>query len=392
MTSNKTEKRVNLIILLNKLVEASPTHTLMIEGIDEYNSNTFSIEIILKDGTKEVKMNGIDRLDFASLLWAAGMLPTKNHQDLSTTINSFLREQGNRPRALALDTNLVYSRFMHNFIEISIDQPFQSIPFMIIVGRGTNDEMHYKTSLTYKSLEAYNKRMYDQFCNLLLRDPEVSMLLVHEHDTQKASHRLRGVSSREGRRGLKGLLYFRKLQKNYHVIVSKPAHLYYANHMIGKPDLDLRRLKNLSRGDDVLKILKNIVVEYPDAVYDSIIRHEVEFISDNTNLEIMFLTADKNNDESSETEGLRHSYVQQPTYWPKVNDIGPKVINVSHVERLIVELLTFSPYIKISSKSASSEPSRYLAYTWTGKLPAENLEGRLQCWNGNSKKYYYFTL
>ncbi|MBD3186447.1 hypothetical protein GF325_06440, partial [Candidatus Bathyarchaeota archaeon] len=315
MNSNKTERRMNLIILLNKLVEASPTHTLMIKGIDENNSKTFSIEIILKDEFKEVKMNGINHRDFASLLWAAGMLPTKNHQDLSTTINTFLKEQGNRPRALALDTNLIYSRFMHNFIEISIDQPFQSIPFMIIVGRGTNDEMHYKTSLTYKSLEAYSRKRYEQFCDLLLRDSEVSMLLVHDRDKQEASQRLRGVSSREGRRGLKGLLYFRKLQKNYHVIVSKPVHLYYANHMIGKPDLDLRRLKNLSKGDEVLKILKNIVVEYPDAVYDSIIRHEVEFMRDNTNLEIMFLTADKNNDESSETEGLRHSYVQQPTYW-----------------------------------------------------------------------------
>ncbi|MHC1590933.1 MAG: hypothetical protein ACXQS8_02505, partial [Candidatus Helarchaeales archaeon] len=221
---------------------------------------------------------------------------------------------------------------------------------------------------------------YDNLCDILEKEPRACELILKSKRIEELRDRLKHASNRDGRLGLKGLLYFREMQRKYKVICSKPVHLYYTKPMIGKTG-------DASTG-----------VWYPDAVYDCIIRHEIEFIRDNTNLDVLFLTADKNNDETCETEGLMHQYVQQPVSWLDVNYQGARVINTTHVERLLVELMTFSPYVRVSTDDDDTEPF-YLAYTWIGKLPEENLNGHVQYLaeyeddgRGSEKIIYYIKI
>jgi len=81
-----------------------------------------------------------------------------------------------------------------------------------------------------------------------------------------------------------------------------------------------------------------------------------------------------------------------------VNYQGARVINTTHVERLLVELMTFSPYVRVSTDDDDTEPF-YLAYTWIGKLPEENLNGHVQYLaeyeddgRGSEKIIYYIKI
>ncbi|MBN2150483.1 MAG: hypothetical protein JW839_03450 [Candidatus Lokiarchaeota archaeon] len=360
------DSRVPLIQLLNAFLTSNPERKLLLEGVNEDKGTKVKVTVQLGE-KPEIHPAGIDDLDFCSMLWSAGMLPARGHEEMQQFVIAFLDRPGNRPKALAIDTNLVYSRFVQNFFSQQYGRPFDRVPAFIVVGRGTNDEMHYKTSVMYRGM--LDER-YKRFIDAIVQDPDACMLLVNARDPVEVYERMDKASSRAGRLGLKGLLYFRELQKNYPVIVSKPAHMYYTKEMT-------------SKSHD-----KNVAVEYPDAVYDSIIRHEVEFIRDNTNLDILFLTADKNNDESSETEGLAHYHVRPPTRWFQLNDAGVAVINARNVARLLVELMAYSPYVKISAPGGGKRPM-HVAYAWTGKLPEENLDGRIQAWDGSHVVFYY---
>ncbi len=360
------ESRIPLIQLLNAFLTASTDNKLLLEGVNEDKGT--KVKVVVQLGEKpEIRPAGIDDLDFCSMLWSAGILPAREHEAMQQFVMAFLDRVGNRPKTLAIDTNLVYSRFVQNFFSKLYGRPFDRVPAFIVVGRGTNDEMHYKTSVTYHGM---SDERYKRFIDAIVQDPDACMLLVNARDPVEVYERMDKASSRAGRLGLKGLLYFRELQGKYPVIVSKPAHMYYTKEMT-------------SKSHD-----KNVAVEYPDAVYDSIIRHEVEFIRDNTNLDILFLTADKNNDESSETEGLAHYHVKPPYRWMQVNDAGVSAINARNVARLLVEMMSYSPFVKISAPG-SSKPPVHVAYAWTGKLPEENLDGRIQAWDGNRVVYYY---
>jgi len=360
------ESRIPLIQLLNAFLVSSPDRKLLLEGVNEDKGTMVKVAVQLGE-KPEMHPAGIDDLDFCSMLWSAGMLPAREHEAMEKHVMEFLDRPGNRPKTLAIDTNLVYSRFVQNFFSQQYGRPFDRVPAFIVVGRGTNDEMHYKTSITYYGMR---NEKYKRFIDTIAQDPDACMLLVNTQDPIDVYEKMDKASSRPGRLGLKGLLYFRELQGNYPVIVSKPAHMYYTKEMT-------------SKSHD-----KSIAVEYPDAVYDSIIRHEVEFIRDNTNLDILFLTADKNNDESSETEGLAHYHVRPPTRWLPVNEAGASAINARNVARFLVELMAYSPFVKISAPDSAKRPM-HVAYAWTGKLPEENLDGRIQAWNGSSVAFYY---
>ena len=87
------------------------------------------------------------------------------------------------------------------------------------------------------------------------------------------------------------------------------------------------------------------------------------------------------------TRGLRHQYVQPPTNWLDVNALGIKVVKADFIERLVVELLVFSPYVKVSTDDGDNEPV-HLAYTWSGKVPAENLDGRVRGVQGGTQRAF----
>ena len=369
MTATKTAAapaKAPLIQLLNGMLVDSSSKLFLIEGIDEEELAWFKVTIDMDKDRKIAKEN-LDDLEFCKMLWSAGMLLSKNHDELKSKITNFLGTAGNCPKALAIDTNLIYSRFLQTFLGTVYSKPYEKVPFITVVGRGSNDEMHYKTSSNYRSMW---KADFEAFCKLISQDPNVGLLLTNRNKPDEVASRMKQASSRQGRLGLKGLLYFRELQAKYQMICSRPLHLYYAKEMSSK-------MLDGKSG-----------VQYPDAVYDAIIRHEVEFIRDNTNVDVLFLTADKNSDEASETEGLLHQYVQQPTRWADVNAAGVSIINVDHVEKLLLEFLAFSPFVKISCDGKANN-AIYLAYTWIGKLPADNLEGRIQAWDGKDVNYYY---
>ena len=142
----------------------------------------------------------------------------------------------------------------------------------------------------------------------------------------------------------------RRLQEKYPVILSKPAHLYYSE-----------------------KIQTN--GKFVDAIFDSLIRYEADYISKNSNARVVFLTADKHQHQSAQSEGMESLYIKHPASGQVTANIGSECFKISYVEHLIEELLVFSPYLKIEAENERA----YVSSVWEAMGHEEARNGIMKC-------------
>lgn len=326
-----------LINELNKIYQESPF--IALKGWNEKQSTGFTIQFDMK-ANKIIAMSGINDLDFAQLLWHAGILHLEDN-DVLQAIQTYLKGQSVRPKSIGIDTNIILNRFLTNFTRQhypSIHDRFQAI---IVVPQASSHEFHYKAGFQLKNDNSALKA----FGNYIRGTPIIAKLFTETQNPDLVKHRLNLIKSYDGRLGMKGELELRRLQRTLPVLLTKSTHLYYGA---------------------VLNMQRNV-----DALFDSLIRVEINQITNVTNMELLFLTSDKDQYETATTEGIQSIYLQPPTKWLDLLDPAPQNINLENLTQLIQELLFFSPHLEIQ---AGQMDTSYYSFFWHNKQSADNIQ------------------
>ncbi len=292
--------------------------------------------------------------DLSYIAWLAGLLKPLNEAEIQEKLLDKLGKDKTRIVALGLDTNLIYNRFFHSTIATLFKKVNQRFPGLLLLSRGSNDEMSYKTSLVYKS-EHTDRDWWNNFLKYLENNVLARKLLLDmpRMNLDEMERRLSRLPSRQGRLGHKGLHEFRILTREALAICSMPVHLYYMKEMHSKE-----------------------TIEFPDAVYDSLIRYELLFFRNNTNAKVLFFTADKNQAQAAKNEGLKTTYVAPPTsIFPLLGDNGPPV-SINNLAAVIRELIWYSPIVEVSIPGLKGAVGTlYISFSWHRKMVQDFTEG-----------------
>ncbi len=323
-----------------------------IRGWNERAADRFKVSIDWDSGSVQTDSSSrMPKLALTHMAWGAGLIPAKNEDELNSIIDGALEESGNRTVALALDTNLVYSRFYPNFIMRYHGDPYESKPHFVLLCQGTYHELHYKLSYRIR-----NRDLIDSLCKFYENDHRPYWLLTRRRSMrgeEEGKRILRRVPEYNGRLGIKGLREVKRLQENYPVIMSKPNHIYYSE-----------AIQAQSR--------------FMDAVFDSLIRYEAAFLRNNTNTRVLFLTSDKHQYQSADSEGMEALYVEPPTSYAALSTINRNSLRIGNMMRLIEELLVFSPCIELRI----GDNTTYLTSGWEGMGPQDARDGIIRgIWN-----------
>lgn len=309
-----------------------------------------AVQLSLDFDNKEInREQEISTMDIAQIAWRAGMIPSRNDDELTGYIDEALENPGNRTVAISLDTNLVIARFYPNYMRMHHPQPYDYVPHFLVVPAGVDHELHYQMSNTFRKGDPFLAAMEDEY----KRDSESYRLLTGEYtepDIHSNREPLLRVASKKGRTGIKGLREMRRLQEEHRVIISMPAHLYYSERI-------------QSEG------------KFVDAIFDSLIRYETQFLQKNTNSRIIFLTADKHQYNSATNDGMECRYVKQPTSGSAWNDIEKSRFTTSYIGKFLEEMCVYSPYIEVKA----GDMKVYLASAWEAMGHEESRLGRLKC-------------
>lgn len=343
LDKNKPPK--SLIGLLNRYFD-DPIWD--VRGWDERSGEKFRISLDRDSGTIQTDTSRVlSNLTLIHMAWGAGLVKAKNETEVNRIISDALENPGNRTVALALDTNLVYTRFYPNYMTRYHSDPYESKPHFVLLCQGTYHELHYKLSYNIRSSNLING-----LCSLYGNDHRPFWLLTRRRSMQspeEGGQMLRRVPERNGRLGIKGLREVRRLQQTYPVIMSKPNHMYYSEKIQTKST-------------------------FMDAVFDSLIRYEASFLRNNTNTRVLFLTSDKHQYQSADSEGLESIYVQPPTSQSVLSKMDRGTLRISALARLIEELLVHSPCIELRI----GDDVTYLTGGWEGMGPQDARDGTIR--------------
>jgi len=353
-SSQKSKKKPkSLTELLNWLWSTEKVWRL--DAWNDVSGKKVKLEIDFSRFKVTVKkgMNYFPARELTKLVWQAGMIPCGNENEINKRIEEALDKPGNRTVALAMDTNLVINRFYPNYMRLYHNKLYEQKPHFLVLCAGTDHEIHYKMSYTLTQ-GPFVRAFLNQY-DIDSNPYEILTGKAYLQEDQRLGPLLR-VPSLDGRLGVKGMREIRRLQEKYPVILSKPAHLYYSE-------------KIQTEG------------KFVDAIFDSLIRYEADYLSKNSNVKIIFLTADKHQHQSAQSEGMDSIYVKHPTSSQASSNIGSNCFKISYVERLIEELLVFSPYLKITA----GKESVYLSSVWEAMGHEEARDGVMKCIIGKNQ-------
>ncbi|RLI60546.1 MAG: hypothetical protein DRO93_06765 [Candidatus Thorarchaeota archaeon] len=319
------------------------SHSWKITGWNDDSGTQFEISIDLDAQRIRNETEGaLDLGSFLTALWTAGIVPAENENDVADRIECLPERSGPRIAALALDTNLLYFHFYPNYMRKHNTDVYDQHQHLLVLCAATVHEVHYKLGHTIRS-----KAFISSFIEYSRVNTTPFTLLTGRNELKSnPGSLLRQIQSRNGRLGIRGLREQRLLQSSYPTILSSPSHLYYSE-----------RIQNSAR--------------FVDAIFDSLIRREVLFLRNNTNLQILFLTADKHQYQAANNEGIDSMYVRPPTH--KMMRHIHRNITLRNVAGFIEHLLVLSPVLRIECE----EHAYWLASTWIGMGPADAMEGKI---------------
>jgi hypothetical protein len=343
-----TEITRTFIQEINELVELGTNCS--VEGVGDFNGEPFTVELDLQKRTIS-SIEGINHREFTNILFRTGLLPSKNEVEIKTAIRKRLESQEkSRVFGIAIDTNILLSRYVPSFFRRNfLDSTTKPI---IIVPRAICHELHYKEGMEYKKHRHCYTNIKDFFATQTFDlKNNLSQLLFGNTRLNYFDRNWGRLSMFHGRLGQKGLHELRQLlQSDFPVILSKPEHLYYS------PSLQEE-------------------ASVADAIFDSLIRYEIDFLGKNTNVELLFLTADKDQSSSANLEGIPTIYVEMPTRWHSSMNQQYLTLRNEEITTLLFELMVYSPYISIT---IGNEPSRFYSAIWHGKTPQDQEDGIVQ--------------
>lgn len=293
--------------------------------------------------------------------WDAGILQSPE----DTTVKDWLEEKKRKitaPLALACDTNLVLRGYIRNLVSSTQTSGYFSEMVLVLLTRTIMNEFH---SMTFSKFAGGRwKRFRTEFTREMRDDSSLASVLLPGVGGRDYNSKLTSIHTERGRRGLKGQLEINNLYKELQnkVLLVKPSHMIRAP--IPSAILDM---EGINGGEQVRDALEEIILRISrqglNDLMDSIIREEIDFFRTQTNAQVLFLTMDKQQDNSSDLEQLDHLLVKRPTVnWSAI----PKgAINQRKLTSLLVSLLWKYPVLKI----IKNQECRYFALSWLGRDP-----------------------
>lgn len=320
-----------LMDLVNRCFEDSSFW--QIHALQEKNAQWVDLQINYDSTQKSIRSsNNWDRAELSQIYWEAGLIQSRSDNPLQKWIAQIAPFQ--KVRALAPDTNLLILRYTSNFLRRYISSS-RNAPVLILFARSIQYELHTMVG------SKYSMRMNEQIEEVItqsLKDWPHLQIVWRFRNTDAIKPQIAGLSDKRGRIGLRGVFEVESLHKWAPVIVVKPPHILHSP-----------------------KVLESS--QFLNAVHDSLIRYEIDFVGQNTSLPILFLSNDKDQCKSAEQEGLETLHVQRPFIKDNVDSLAARNINLERIRALLLSLLGFSPGVRLSS----NQGEYYLAWTWRGR-------------------------
>lgn len=287
--------------------------------------------------------NNWNKNDLVNLYWEAGLISDSSEADLEEWIRKESLIQ--RVRGIAPDTNLIIPGFVSTFLKSLPQGGHDIIPVLVLFARSIQYEIHTMREYTYSRVSSRAETCFSE----ALHNWPLLEKLWNTKKTSSVAQQLSDLSNKRGRLGIKGSYEVDALHKWAPVIIIKPTHILHSP-----------------------KVLED--TPFLNAVHDSLIRYEVDFVSQNTSLPIMFITNDKDQCKAAQQEGIKSLYIQRPRYSPSLDSECGKKLSLEHIRRLILGLLTYSSAIRMTSQSGEY----YLSWTWRGRKITDITDHRIR--------------
>ena len=320
-----------LMDLVNKCFETSSTWR--IHALQEKSCQWADFQIKYDGSEKSIhSSNNWDRNDLAMIYWEAGLITSPSDQELQ----DWIIQVNNTPKvkALAPDTNLLIRGYTSNFLKRYISSP-RNIPVLITIARSIQIELHTMRGFKYsrKMNEALEIAIAQSLGKWPLLQDAWKFNSKNDMKTQIA-----GLLDHRGRIGVRGSFELDSLHKWAPVIVVKPSHILHSP-----------------------KIVESTT--FLNAIHDSLIRYEIDFLKQNTSLPILLISNDKDQCKSAEQEGLNVLHIAQPIFESNTDSHASLKLSLERIRSLLLSLLGFSPAVRLTS----NEGEYYLAWTWRGR-------------------------
>ncbi|MFX1284737.1 MAG: hypothetical protein ACFFB5_13845 [Promethearchaeota archaeon] len=332
-----------LINLLNECFSENPCWKFHV--IQESSWEWVDLQICYDKTRKEICSSpNWNKNDLAHLYWEADLIFSESENELEEWVR---RETlPHRVKGIAPDTNLIIPGFLTKFLKRLAVSPHDIVPVLVLFARSIQYEIHSMRPFTYSSrLPSDVENFFEQAVQTwpLLADLWNSRFGKYTPDLMTS------LSNERGRLGLKGTYEVDALHKWAPVIIVKPSHVLHSPKVLEQSP-------------------------FLNAVHDSLIRYEVDFIRQNTSLPILFITNDKDQCKSAIQEGIEAIHIKKPGYKSRIEKEVSKQLDLERIRSLLLSLLAYSAVVRLTSQSGEY----YLSWTWRGRRMEDVSEHKIR--------------
>ncbi|MFX0125554.1 MAG: hypothetical protein ACFFAE_18170 [Candidatus Hodarchaeota archaeon] len=332
-----------LINLLNECFSENPCWKFHV--IQESSWEWVDLQICYDRTRKEIRSSyNWNKNDLAHLYWEADLISSESENELEEWVRK--ETFPHRVKGIAPDTNLIIPGFLTKFLKKLTISPHDIVPVLVLFARSIQYEIHNMRPFTYSSrLPSDAENFFEQAVQTW---PLLTELWNFKLGKYSPAHITR-LSNERGRLGLKGTYEVDALHKWAPVIIVKPSHILHSPKVLEQNP-------------------------FLNAVHDSLIRYEVDFIRQNTSLPILFITNDKDQCKSAIQEGVKALHIRKPGYEGSIEKIARNNLDLERIRTLLLSLLAYSPAVRLTSQTGKY----YLSWTWCGRNMDDVHEHRIR--------------
>ncbi len=332
-----------LINLLNECFSENPCWKFHV--IQESSWEWVDLQICYDKTRKEICSSpNWNKNDLAHLYWEADLISSESENELEEWVRK--ETLPHRVKGIAPDTNLIIPGFLTTFLKKLAVSPHDIVPVLVLFARSIQYEIHSMRPFTYSSRLPSDVENF--FEHAVQTWPLLAELWNFKLGKFPSAH-IAGLSNERGRLGLKGTYEVDVLHKWAPVIIVKPGHILHSP-----------------------KVLEQ--TPFLNAVHDSLIRYEVDFIRQNTSLPILFITNDKDQCKSAIQEGIEALHVKKPGFGVGIEKIVSENLDLERIRSFLLGLLAYSAAVRLTSQTGEY----YLSWTWRGRRMEDVSEHKIR--------------
>lgn len=321
-------------LLMNLINELFSQHSCWkFHIIQESSWEWVDLQICYDDVQKRIQTSVNWKKDeLANLYWESGLISSESEN----AIEEWIRKKGHlhKVKGIAPDTNLIIPGFITTFLKRIIGSPHDIVPVLVLFARSIQYELHTMRVFSYSRISSV---IEDFFQESIKKWPSL-IKLWNFSEFKPLESQIKRLHNERGRLGMKGTYEVDELHRWAPVIIIKPSHVLHSPRVLEESP-------------------------FLNAVHDSLIRYEVDFIHQNTSLPILFLSNDKDQCKAATQEGIETLHVKKPKYNSAIETNIHQNIDLERIRLLILSLLTNSPVVRITSQKGDY----FLSWTWKGR-------------------------